>query len=179
MDNIYKWRVPRKVLTVKRIILGILAAITLTIGGFALATPAHAVSGNEWYSPDLGGYINEWSGGVFIKLCTICTAGDSHNYFTLESGSGGHYTLRFTGGGVHNGDCISDYNNNSGDARAALYTCTGGIPWGANFNIASCNQQQGYTFYDVHWGGYLAGYPNNGDQFYLNTNQPYCWEFQA
>jgi hypothetical protein len=60
------------------------------------------------------------------------------------------------------------------------YDCADGqIPWGANFTTDSTNCPAGeFGLHNNHWGGWLAPSPTslgNGDPFYLNVNDEFCY----
>jgi hypothetical protein len=150
----------------------ITVAAAAVVLGFAAVPAAHASqgAGNQWCV--LGSdCINAWGGGPLIKAYGINVV---NNDFFRE-GSDTVSQLGFGGPGSYNSDCIADYQNNPGDAKAALVPCSSGIPWGANLHLISCGSGE-FEIYDYHWGGWLASGGVNGDQFYLNVSKPTCFE---
>ena len=161
-------------------IITLLAACLLAIGfgSFLTANPAYAAGDKFCFG---GACLNAWNGGPYVNVYTGqgYVANDTFAVVTTAQGYKGLY---FFGGGTFNDECIADYNNNSGDARAGLYgDCfdVGGVAWGANFTIVTANCGAGTeAFKNVHWGGYLAPAGNsNGDAFYLNSPSEHCFSF--
>jgi hypothetical protein len=150
-------------------------ALALSLSGAAavIATsPAYAGVGNQ-YCLGSSGCMNAWNGGPLIKAYTVNTG--NNDFFTESINGGGYTQLGFGGSGPYNAYCIGDDGNSTGDAKAALLSCANGIPWGGNFQLLYDGTRNCYEFYDYHWQGYLSGGTVNGDQFYLNSDNPECF----
>lgn len=121
--------------------------------------------------------LNAWYGGPAVDVFTGMGAEPNDEFYVGTLSNGNSY-LEFTGGGPYNGQCVGDFNNNSGYADTGLVQCptnsnSGG--WGTNFKIQSCSSGEGTAFYNNHWGGYLVpGGFSNADAFYLNHSGQYC-----
>lgn len=146
-----------------------LLAAAMVAGGASLA---QAASGQQWNQNGTGAYINAFGGNVQGNLIKINVGKTINDDFTLVSAGGGNYQLLFTGTGSGTGsNCISDNGNSSGDAKAALWNCSGGAPWGSLFTVQACGTRgTGYYLKNNHWsGGYLNAANNNqGTQIFLN-----------
>jgi hypothetical protein len=156
-------------------ILAILGAFTLA-KGFAIGSgqAAFAVGPVAQYC-DGGGYcLNAWNEGPQVNAYT-----ETHvnNNFSAFANHDGYETIEYLGPGPYVHECISDYGNSSGDARAGLnqYCDSGQIAWGANFTVEGCGNST-YAFKNVHWGGYLTPNSNSdGSPFYLNSRTRTCY----
>lgn len=165
----------------RRRILSALGTLAALVGlGLFVASPAFASGGigNEWNDyTSSNHFLNAWSEGPYVNVYTSDALNDD---FQLSSISG-NTVMVFSpnDGSLYDGACISDYNNNSGSARAGLVACgSGGIPWGAIFSTVTCNDNgsPGYAFYDDHWKGWLGPAGNsNGSAFYLNQATASCF----
>jgi hypothetical protein len=140
------------------------------------ATAAFAGTGYQWDVNYTGVYANAWGGDYGTQVNTY-TSTVANNDFTSHSWRGTPYfSLVFTGGTTSD-LCIADFGDSSTDARAGLYNCTNGVPWGAYLQEVHCTAagQPGYEFYDVHWGGYLGpSGSSDGAAWYLNKPTPWC-----
>src|ERR1700730_12329648 len=113
-------------------IVAIFGALILAISfGIGSGEAAHAASNQNQYCYD-NYCLNAWNTGPEVNAYT---SGSVNNDFIAFANSDGYETIEFTGGGYYNDQCVSDYGNNSGDARAGLneYCASGQIAWGANF----------------------------------------------
>lgn len=171
-----------------RRIAGLLAPFMLAAGlilGFGtVAAHASTGSGAQWRALDYTNepFMNAWNGGGgYVNDYDSQAVNNDFTYFYRSDL--GHYQIAFTPGNCNlsNNNClvISDYQNQSGSARAGTYTNFNGAPWGSLFDIGNCTAQgaSGHTFRDVHWGLYLdpSGIGNNGSPIYLNGSPAYCW----
>jgi hypothetical protein len=129
-----------------------------------------------------GGYacLNAWGGGPYVNAYAGGPeTSDTHQDFViLDNEETGYYELAYVGSEGDSGECIGDYNNNSGLADAGLVGCgtaSGNQGWGTNMDWGTNDCPSGEAwFYDYHWNGYL-GPPNNyvnGSHFYLNKPWP-------
>lgn len=129
-----------------------------------------------------GGYacLNAWSGGPAVNAYTDGPeTSDTHqDFIILDNEETGYYELAYVGSEGDSGECIGDYNNNSGLADAGLVACgtaSGNQGFGTNMDWGTNDCPSGEAwFYDYHWNGYL-GPPNNyvnGSHFYLNKPWP-------
>lgn len=168
-----------------RIMLG-LVSIFMIAGLGTLAAPAHASvtdtpsptssaapaiaqaagNGDQDYAVvgTLDFYVNATGGGPAVE---VYTQQSRNNDFTVERYNA-YYQLAFTPntGNGYDGDCISDYGNSEGSARAGLVVCQpNDVGWGANFVRQTCSG--GFEWQNVHWGGYLD-YNNDNNYWYLN-----------
>jgi hypothetical protein len=173
----------RKIL---RVLTPVLLTLTLLGGLGTLAAHASTGDGSQWRALAYTNnpYMNAWGGGGgYVNDYDNQTL---NNDFTMVGPyNNGYWQLEFTPGNCTPGSLtclvVADYGNNSGIARAGTYTNINGAPWGSYFQPASCNVAglNGYTFKNVHWGGYLdpSGIGNNGSPIYLNGSPAYCWVF--
>lgn len=153
-------------------ITAVVIAFVAMMAIFGSGNAAYAASGFKYYGST---YINAWNGGPDIDAYHAVTSND---YFTLINGSGPSYTaLESTSGGSHTGQCIADWGNQSGNARAGLYPCGDGAPWGTNLITKVCSTNSSkVSFYDVHWQGYLAPSGlSDGSAFFLNHSGEWCY----
>jgi hypothetical protein len=122
--------------------------------------------------------LNAWYGGPAVDVYTAMGAEPNDEFFVGTLSNGDSY-LEFTGGGPYSGQCVGDFNNNSGYADAGLDPCpttSNGGGWGTNFQIQACKSGEGTAFYNNRWGGYLApGGFSKSDAFYLNHSGQYCF----
>lgn len=124
--------------------------------------------------------VNAWYGGPAVNVYTAKGA-VPNDEFAIHTLRNGNTYIQFVGGGPYSGQCVGDFNNNSGYADTGLDGCpsnSSGGGWGTNFKEISCGNEGGLEFKNNHWGGYLApGGNSNGDAFYLNVAKPYCFGF--
>jgi len=154
--------------------LAMVAIVTAT--GLSFVATSGVASASQYCY--IGDYcLNAWGGGPDVKVYTI---GVNNNNFGLAA-NGSAWNIKYQGGGAYNGYCISDYGNDSGNARAELISCGGGAgtPWGANFDLLNCNSggYLGYVFNNIHWGAYLGPVSATvGQPFYLNKPTGWCMQ---
>jgi hypothetical protein len=163
---------------IKFLALPFILAMDLTAGGASAASAASAGTGAQWDANNTGNYANAWGGLSGSRQINTYRGQTANNDFedVLDPGSG-YINLEFSGVLVIGGACIADFGNSSTSARAGLYDCSNGTPWGANFRETSCTAggHFGEEFYDVHWKGWLGpSGSSNGDAWYLNKPAPYC-----
>jgi hypothetical protein len=131
-------------------------------------------SGQLQYCTD-GYCLNAWNGGPYVNTYTSGVA--NNDFLAFLNSDTGYENIEYTGNGTYSDECVSDYGNSSGDARAGLdgYCQADQIAWGANFQLESCGNGED-AFYNVHWGGWL-GPASLGDDagFYLNKPTEYCF----
>ena len=151
----------------------IVGALILAISfGIGSGGAAQAQLGQAQYC--YGNYcLNAWNGGPEVNAYST---GVINNNFMAFANADGYETIAFTGGGTYNNQCVSDYGNNSGDARAGLdgYCQSGQIAWGANFQLQYCGNST-WAFWNVHWQGWLVAGSQDGDAFYLNVQTRHCY----
>jgi hypothetical protein len=155
-------------------IFAILGALTLAISfGIGSGQVASAISTQNQYCN--GGYcLNAYNEGPYVNAYHTNVV--NNDFLAFANGS--YENIEYTGPGPYQNECISDYGNNSSDARAGLsgFCASGQISWGANFVVEGCGNNT-YAFKDVRWGGYLT--PNahsNGSPFYLNSTTKTCYQ---
>jgi hypothetical protein len=160
---------------VSAIVLGVVPLLAFGSGQtFASGYDAQlGVSNNSTTSSCL----NAWHGGPAVDVYN--GMGVANNEFYVGTLSNGNSYIEFIGSGPYNGQCVGDFNNNSGYADTGLDQCptlTNGGGWGTNFKLESCSTGEGAAFKNNHWGGYLApgGY-SNSNAFYLNHSGQYCF----
>ena len=129
-----------------------------------------------------GGYacLNAWSGGPYVNVYADGPeTSDTHqDFIILDNEETGYYELAYVGSEGDSGECIGDYNNNSGLADAGLVACgtaSGNQGFGTNMDWGTNDCPSGEAwFYDYHWNGYLGPPDNyvNGSHFYLNKPWP-------
>jgi hypothetical protein len=155
--------------------------MVLSIAALFSPTAAFAAgTGRQYRNGTPGNYvfINAWGGGPLIKVFNGAAA---NNDFTLIRNFSGYFNLQLSSGNSsHDGQCISDSNGTSGDAKAGLINCTlSSVGWGANFTVETANcVGGGEAFHNVHWNGWLAPQNDNtanGTQFYLNSQTQWCF----
>lgn len=163
----------------KRRLAFILAPFLIVFGlGFGFATSAHA-AGTEICSITSQGNpaspcLNKWNDGSLIKAYT--PGATNENYVIQLTGDGSGNVQIYD---PNTGQCVGDYQNNSGDAKASDYeNCpsSGVAGWGTVFSYYStgCPNASG-VLYNHHWNGDLSANAANGSQFYLNVgSNPYC-----
>lgn len=154
----------------------IVLAAGLIVGGTAIAAHASVGSGNQYDQFGAGEYGDAWNGGPLIK---DYRSQGANNDFTLFSWSDLSAGFRLSNGNpndAYDGECIGDNNNDQNDAKAGLWDCSLGAPWGARFTLSNCTYDglAGYYVYDIHWGGYLSWGTGNGSQAFLNNQTPTC-----
>ena len=153
--------------------VGIVASGAACLAGIGPAI----VQFQEWCYYN-GGYacLNAWGGGPYVNVYRDGPeTSDTHQDFViLDNEATGYYELAYVGSGGYSGECIGDYNNNSGLADTGLVACgtaSGNQGWGTNMDWGTNGCPSGEAWvYDYHWNGYL-GPPNNyvnGSHFYLN-----------
>jgi len=160
----------------KRIITLLTACLlAITAGSFLTANTASATTGVQFC--DVLQCLNAWNGGPYVNTYGPRVANDFFNLTINTLPDPGYRVIQYLGPGSYHGDCISDYNNSSTDARAGLYDCSrGGYPWGSKFEVANC-PSGALAFYDIHWNGWLApAGPGNGKGFYLNNPTEHCFD---
>lgn len=119
--------------------------------------------------------LNAWNGGPYVNAYTSGVA--NNNFLAFYNSYTGYYNIEYTGNGPYSDECVSDYGNSSGDARAGLtgYCQADQIAWGANFQRYSCGDGE-YAFKNVHWGGWLGPQSSSdGAGFYLNKPTQWCF----
>jgi hypothetical protein len=165
--------------SMKRIAL-ILAAALLPMGVvLAIGVPAaQAQSGYTYCGEITTVCINAWGGGPWVK---VYNGDDAVNDDFTGIVNGSYIQLEDTDGGAWNNTCIGDAYNESGYADTSLDPCSSssGAGWGTlmtAYGASVCGGSDLVAFKDKHWGGWLSpsGF-SNGDLFYLNTSQPYCF----
>jgi hypothetical protein len=157
-------------------ILAILGVLTLAMGfGIASGGAAFASTPNQ-YCTQFDACLNAWNGGPYVNAYHENVI---NNNFYVFKNSQGYWNIEYVGDGNYKNQCIGDYGNGSGDARAGLYgDCASGvIAYGANFRLATCPDGLGYAFEDVHWtDGWLTPNSNSaGSPFYLNSATVTCY----
>ena len=157
----------------------ILLTLAIVGGGVVLAeSPALAQVQTYEYCNTSNWCLNAWGGGG--SYVNEYDANVVNDYFNINGNNSGWYdidqvdpTQSFTE------NCIGDLNNSSTNARAAVqYGCTNtSRPWGALVDPEFCDNEAGYTFYDLHWHGYIgpANPQGRGTAIYLNQATPTCW----
>jgi hypothetical protein len=157
-------------------VFSILGALTLAAGIAAGTGQAAYAQGTQLQYCDSANYcLNAWNEGPYINLYAKNHV--NNDFYAFPNGN--YANIEYTGPGPDAGDCIGDYGNGQYDARAALDPCAP-IPWGGNFRVDICDNGSfsGYSFYNIHWKGYLT--PNssntNGSPFYLNSLTPTCYQ---
>ena len=165
-------------------VLKFAAPALLTLGliaGGTVAAQAATGSGNQWraVNAENSPYMNAWGGGGgYVDDYDSQTA---NNDFSWEAGSTDGQLFFTPGNCSTESNCLvlSDYDNNPNDAHAGTYTNFNGAPWGTYLVSYGCtvNGNDGYKFYDVHWGGWVApsGNGGNGTNIYLNSASAWCW----
>lgn len=168
------------------VIIGVIGAGYLVIHGHHTSGTSHAAAGwgNQYCITDSPYMcLNAWGGGPRINVWNY--GGTGNNDFYVGTLSNGNNYIMVTGNNKSYGYCIGDYGNSSSNASAAIDDCptnssSGG--WGTNFRMGTCstgNGKVGYTFYNIHWNGYLKpGGAAAGKYFYLNGpggSQIYCF----
>jgi hypothetical protein len=122
--------------------------------------------------------LNAWNDGPYVNAYAINHV--NNDFYAFKNPSSGYENIEYTGPGPHQTQCVSDYGNTSGDARAGLSgQCqNSNVSWGANFQLKACdNGDAGDAFWNVHWQGWLT--PNshsNGSPFYLNSKTKTCYK---
>jgi hypothetical protein len=159
----------------------IATAIVLPMGTFLAfgASPALADFNDTQICASV--CVNAWNGGPAVKTETSYGA-EPNDEFNVDTLSNDNTYIEFIGGGPWSGDCVGDFDNDSGLADTALDQCptiSNGGGWGTNFKEMSCGSEGGVEFKNNHWGGYLAPDGNSsGEFFYLNVASPYCFGFE-
>ena len=161
--------------TLTRWFAPLLLSLGLIAGTVALASPARADVATYQYCDSNNWCINAWGGGG--TYANEYAANVVNDYWTLTGNTYDNIDQVFNN--MQNvGACIGDLNNDQNNARAGVqFGCSGTVPWGANFIASFCDSNSGWTFYDVHWGGYLAPATpeHSGQALYLNSATPKCW----
>jgi hypothetical protein len=155
------------------------AAGSLAFGASSVFAQAESFS----YCADNGttfACLNDWSQGPYVNVYTVPSA--VNDAMNIIPAGGSNVAIQYNGNGSYSGDCVGDYNNNSGTSYTGLDQCPGGGSgggWGTNFTYSNCTTARGYYGYEFHnnrWGGWLApGEFTNGAHFYLNDQVPYCF----
>jgi hypothetical protein len=119
--------------------------------------------------------LNGWNGGPYVNAYTSGVA--NNDFVAFYNSDTGYENIEYTGNGTYSDECVSDYGNSSGDARAGLdgYCEANEIAWGANFQLYNCGDGAA-AFKNVHWGGWLAPASlSDGAGFYLNDPTEHCF----
>lgn len=155
--------------------IALLAGVIVVAGtliGLALGTGAQSAQAYTTFQwTDGSCFINAWNGGPAVN--SYCAQAKNNDFYVGNNGSS--YEIVLNNGGSESGECISDWDNSSQDARAGLNPCSGTTPWGANFTEQSCYPLPGIAFHNNHWNNWLNGGDANGDAFYLNTYNKTCY----
>jgi hypothetical protein len=156
--------------------------LTMTFACFAAVGPS--LLSIQFCGPNFGSdCLNAWGGGPYVNVYTGGDEnGDTHQHFMVIDENGnqnGTAEIMFTGSGSWFGQCIGDYNNNSGLADTGLTGCgfpgDGGAGWGTQMTWGTSGCPSGTAwFHDNHWNGYLAPGNGNGSHWYLNDQTKTC-----
>jgi hypothetical protein len=162
-------------------IFAILGALTLAVGfGIGSGQAAYAASPQHQYC-NAGYCLNAWNEGPYVNAYTVNHV--NNDFYAFKNPSSGYENIEYTGPGPRQGQCVSDYGNSSGDARAGISgQCqNSNVSWGANFELVACNNgDSGWAFRNVHWNGWLT--PNShsdGSPFYLNSQTETCYSISG
>jgi len=166
---------------VKRLIIFFAVLVTLSSASMLMATSAHASSPEicaALSGSPISPCMNKWNNGALVKSYS---PGGTNEKYEIQSLSGGGFQIF----DPNTGDCVGDYLNNSGDAKASdLDSCpsSGTAGWGTvyDYNTTGVNgcQRGSGLLYNRHWAGYASGAAANGSQWYLNnvSGNAFCVE---
>jgi hypothetical protein len=62
--------------------------------------------------------LNAWNGGPYVNAYTSGVA--NNDFLAFYNSDTGYENIEYTGNGAYSDECVSDYGNSSGDARAGL-----------------------------------------------------------
>jgi len=197
------WRVSRRVLTMRRRIIGAIAGIILALGAVSgLGLPATVAQATSYQICDISlACLNAWNGGPYVNTYGPNTRNDNFHIQPIAGRcrAGSDYTTAncpYSGvpGGLlivqiqylnNPGDCLGDFNGLSGSARASAFdacnnpnTGSGGSYGTVFFEyVPSAGCPPGhFQLYSFHWQNGGLNYPGAGNDqpWYLNTTTPDC-----
>jgi hypothetical protein len=198
----------RRVLTMRRRIIGIVVGLILALGTVSgLGLPVTAAYASTYEICDIGfACLNAWNGGPYVNTYGPAVSNDNFELQPIDDRCKSGSDLTTTNcpySGVpagllivqirylNTGNCLGDFNGESGDARAGAFDACNNPSTGSGgsdgtvffeYNVvvddqATCPPGH-FELYSFHWQNGGLGYPGagNDEPWYVNSEPLDCVE---